>query len=587
MQNTENIELWDTLLANPSHIVEVKADVAGVTYYGFDGSETGSGIWELKKDAALFADVPTVGQCVSNKINISFVLREGKIPRMAQIKLYIRLAVYNRDDTLASASDYIPAGTYFVATRETDGDFVHLECYDAMLKAEQKYSELTELENWEKPEQEVAAEIASLMGVELDSRTQLAGYMVPYPQDWTMREVLGYIAAANAGNWVITDENRLRLVKMAGEGASIMAEDHETGILMGDTLIVLSSGADYADAMAARSDVRNVGQNVQSFRDLGKLQPFTGVTVWWSDEDAFTAGDDTGRVLELDCPWATQIMADAIFEDIAGFAWQGAEASRAAVSPAAELGDAVVCDGVLFTLAEYCVSFDGSYLPDIAAPGEDEVDYEYHYESKTTRELERRVKLGSSYYGVKMTRENGIEVELKDANDAVIARAVFNATELSFYAGKKKVLYFDPVNREYKFDGSVSVSEVLESPKIKGNNIVVDGYFGVYEGNTPRGYMGAGHGSADGVPTNGVALSVDTDPSALTGSGYYLIITDSGVRLQAGNTKFHVQQGNNPGAYVNDAKVATEVYVSAYVGGQGYQTRTDVEDILREFHLIT
>ena len=53
------------------------------------------------------------------------------------------------------------------------------------------------------------------MGVELDSRTALNGsYQVEYPNDYTMREVLGYIGAVNGGNWNITETGKLRLVRL-------------------------------------------------------------------------------------------------------------------------------------------------------------------------------------------------------------------------------------------------------------------------------------------------------------------------------------------------------------------------------------
>ena len=60
-------------------------------------------------------------------------------------------------------------------------------------------------------------DIAARIGVAVDSRTVLdAEFPVQYPVDddgdMTMREALGRIAVANAGNWIITDEGKLLLV---------------------------------------------------------------------------------------------------------------------------------------------------------------------------------------------------------------------------------------------------------------------------------------------------------------------------------------------------------------------------------------
>ena len=60
-------------------------------------------------------------------------------------------------------------------------------------------------------------DIAARMGVTVDSRTQLnESFPVQYPVDdegdMTMREALGRIAVANAGNWIITDDGKLLMV---------------------------------------------------------------------------------------------------------------------------------------------------------------------------------------------------------------------------------------------------------------------------------------------------------------------------------------------------------------------------------------
>ena len=79
---------------------------------------------------------------------------------------------------------------------------------------------------------DVVADIASRMGVPVDPRTVInPAYTVGYPNDLTMREILGYIAAAHAGNFVITDAGALRLVPLYnpavdhGPGGYLVTED--------------------------------------------------------------------------------------------------------------------------------------------------------------------------------------------------------------------------------------------------------------------------------------------------------------------------------------------------------------------------
>jgi hypothetical protein len=82
------------------------------------------------------------------------------------------------------------------------------------------------------------AEIARLMGVSVDSRTVLNSvYTLDYPaNEYTLRDVLRFIAAAHAGNWIITANNELLLVplfqSMPMETYNLVTEDGD-GIVLG------------------------------------------------------------------------------------------------------------------------------------------------------------------------------------------------------------------------------------------------------------------------------------------------------------------------------------------------------------------
>ena len=63
---------------------------------------------------------------------------------------------------------------------------------------------------------DAVSNIAMLMGIPIDSRTVLSNsYTVDYPaNDYTLRDVLRYIAAAHGGNWIITSDEKLLLVPL-------------------------------------------------------------------------------------------------------------------------------------------------------------------------------------------------------------------------------------------------------------------------------------------------------------------------------------------------------------------------------------
>lgn len=84
-------------------------------------------------------------------------------------------------------------------------------------------------------------------------------------------------------------------------------------------------------------------------------------------------------------------------------------------------------------------------------------------------------------------------------------------------------------------------STEIQSPSIKGNDISVYGTFQTmgYDQNMniiSTGYMGSAKGMAgDGSITYGVALASSWNPYSYEVSNYYLIVTNAGVRMQAGS----------------------------------------------------
>lgn len=127
-------------------------------------------------------------------------------------------------------SEWIPKGVFFFSTRKTDRitGVLSVHGYDAMLKAEETWLDSSyDAKTWPMPAATAVADIAARMGVEVDSRTVLdEAFPMQYPADdkgdMTMRETLGRIAVANAGNWTITDEGKLLLVGLN----SMPAETH-------------------------------------------------------------------------------------------------------------------------------------------------------------------------------------------------------------------------------------------------------------------------------------------------------------------------------------------------------------------------
>ena len=134
---------------------------------------------------------------------------------MAEIRPYVR--VTDGTDT----SEWIPQGVFYTDTRYVTTNLDNLPVwtitgYDAMLKADQPYQYDTQTKA-----STVIKNIAGMMGLseQIDDHVweivpENGGDVIQCSGEWTAREHLQYIAALYGGNWTITNEGKLNLVRI-------------------------------------------------------------------------------------------------------------------------------------------------------------------------------------------------------------------------------------------------------------------------------------------------------------------------------------------------------------------------------------
>ena len=128
-----------------------------------------------------------------------------------------------------------------------------------------------------------------------------------------------------------------------------------------------------------------VGKKALSLTEYKKSDPITGVILWVDDNNCYQAGNDTGTVIESDCPYGTQEMANALLQQLSGYEYQGIEANGAVVTPIAELGDGLTINGIYTQLAYQNIRFSTGEVMDVAAPGKNETLHEYQTEGETSK----------------------------------------------------------------------------------------------------------------------------------------------------------------------------------------------------------
>lgn len=254
MQSTS--ALYRSILAN-EHYFETRLIIDNVATFG-EGD-----LFSISTNLMMFSSTPVIGKAVSGEIEVRMAMQNKTIPVMARLRPQVRVCgqasvsdsvtitaekissqYFTRSNevitvasgaeatvsgevlsfpvtsTVFSQSEWLPQGVFFIDTRETtqnsDGlPVLTIHGYDAMLKTEQIYTSNAVV--GDDYDTAYVAAIASAIGVSVDNRTwQImgTGTIIPFPVGYSMREILGYIAATYVGCFVMTDEGKLRLVAL-------------------------------------------------------------------------------------------------------------------------------------------------------------------------------------------------------------------------------------------------------------------------------------------------------------------------------------------------------------------------------------
>ena len=226
MQQTS--DLYQQIWAG-NHWAESKINIAG-TDYGQDA------IVSMSTTGGLFADdTMSIGGAVAKQIDLVLWNTPATFPRMAKMIPYYRIT--NGTQT----SEWIQKGVYYIDTRSTDSGLLTIHGYDDMLKADQIWTPSSS-QSFPMAMSTAVNSIAALMGVEVDPRTQVANYTITRPElGVTARNILQYIAVASVGNWIMSDEGKLLLVRLGDipdETYLLVDEDGDAISFGGDFILV-------------------------------------------------------------------------------------------------------------------------------------------------------------------------------------------------------------------------------------------------------------------------------------------------------------------------------------------------------------
>ena len=278
---------------------------------------------------------------------------------------------------------WIPKGTFWINTREEDPlmNTVTLHCVDAMMFGEQDFiPEDSNLPPWNDETMRTVANMcvqkinASATGVNVvfDNPNDIQN-TAPYilnapPVGYTVRQILSGIAAAHGGNFIITPQNHLRFIPLIPTDTEV-----------------------------------DIQTNVSNFTLSKKYEAFGQVVFNFESDDGSTVSalypdvdKPDGPVIETkmlgmtNSGYATTI-AQNVYNTIKTYLYSPYKASDAILDPAMELGDGLTINGLYTVIAVLDETCDGLYSANIEAPSYEETDYEFVYQTKSDKNLERKL----------------------------------------------------------------------------------------------------------------------------------------------------------------------------------------------------
>lgn len=519
-------ELFESFIKRRDSEIVVKADVAGEEY-------TMREIVDFAIESKLISGEEfEIGTVIISQLVIKMRLK-GDVPINARIIPYVafdstamtweqaQFAWQEADVPWAGGpSEWMPMGEYYIDSRTKDNDIWRFVCLDKLLWSTLDYtSELT----YPAAMQDVWDEICDQLGYEYDGTVQInpAYTIQSKPVGYTYRQVMGWIAGANSASVRAGKDGRIQFKRYAATSP--------------------------ADLELTSADFINAKQT-------NPVKTYTRFVVLYDDEqdltyEAGTGGEDV--TLYMENPFMTQAMVNDLAATLGGFSYQPMEIDARGM-PHLDVGDEIAYEvyegstwdatvtpwqtteipwngmvGYRSVILLLKLRFAGGFGMALDAPGSSETQSEYTVEGPLTKAVKQlnqtAAKLRRNYYGVEISREEGLVVEIEGGG----GKAVLNADELTFYKGSQKALFFDIPNNRYAFEGHIvaqsgTFSGTVSAASIIGSIITGGSIYGAYiatSASYPRAEMSDGLNSFRVYAASNRFISMDSvDTSLGTGS---------------------------------------------------------------------
>ena len=348
---------WYSLWGKDNTVCSYQITIGSEVYPGDTDIEDGSLILNMP---VFTADAP-IGNTPCFSMECCLRKHDTPIPKGATLSLEVRLE--NGDEI----TDFVFLGFFKIYNRINQPDgWVKLNCRNKMQMANQSFFEgPVDNDQWPQPMSNIMRQTTDRIGIQLDPRTTInegPDWMIPPPVGMSIRAVWSYIAAAHGGNFILTPQDTLLLIRPKTEG-----------------------------------DPVDVELSADGFELLGEEASIDQITLKLNSSYGVSAGEPGDNDIEVDCPYGNGAVVSYVKEQLTGTLYTPLRVSNMLFDPAAEVQDTFTVNGLATTWSQLTIHCGSIPFSDGVAEAMSEPANEYGFEDTPFNNLETKIDGANQY----------------------------------------------------------------------------------------------------------------------------------------------------------------------------------------------
>ena len=433
-------------------------------------------------------DTYTIGNAISSCLNINFLHDDIETDEKDLVNVKLGLLV-------DGVYEYVPLGIYHISNIKMNDISTELVCYDNMIKFEVPY-----IENNENPTlYSIINRLTELTGVETsEDLTQYTNYKLCVLENYTCREVLGYVAGVLGTNAIIDREGKFEFISISSKPIHSNEQLSDTVLLITKRKSVIMTKRGEFIALEGSANAESLATTERYYRYDRRNRNYRITKIINSTEtNEISLGDleEETMYLQTSNPFINEEILTDIYNKLNGLEflpynlnWHG--------DMAIELGDLItVTDkkGVtrVHPVLSHLITYNGALNCEVEAQGETHMLNHYKVSTKEESEADRTGKKivkvekeAGEVYVVVYDEENNASVRLTEKSLEAIAETI----QLTAKNINLEGLVTANQNCRINEDGSIETSIKDESSglisKTKMNKGILEGgiYFGEEQG---------------------------------------------------------------------------------------------------------